>query len=475
MLGTINAENAAGNMARDFCVPDPHVLHRLAHLSAELKMLTNADIVAETGETFWRAGQPVSGALFESVRGQRLRVPLETCLVLSHPVSSESVVSDCLAFMQDNPVLLAIGRTRGALDVLLRLGNQALPQSFCLLLALSHSLQARRYEQQLTAMVVSAGLANALQLDEQDAGALVLASLACNTGELLLDPQITTAGRSPSAGEWPSYAQHPEIGAHYLQVVAGLPESVINAVRQHHQRQDGSGYPAQLTVSGLSLLGVLTGLADVVATILTRGEFSERYARVIAMSAVKGPDNAIVNPASGAWSPARGEANRCARALVASEFIDGEYPAAAAAALSRTLAPAVSAGYPSVSGKYADLVMPVLQQIRASRLAAGVLSSSVDDPRLASIGGFALSRLLLIDKRLRAFELYEFSRWHLLEQSPQLMGKACLLLDEATWRLRDLARLIQCRITQNADNGYTEQSSLIDRLVDLLDAEPPAA
>jgi len=457
MLATIDADPLADTLAEispcDFCVTNVHMLDRLAKLAAELELSLGADVVNESGVSLWPKTEPVSPALFKTLRGQRLQAPLEAILNVRQGLLPERIVSDCLALMQESPALQAIGRARGALDALLRLGNQSLPPALCLLLTTIRQQQPKRYERHLAAMLISAGLAHALRLDETEASALIMASFTCDIGELYLPAARGSSDLAVDhrpAGDWPPLAGHPEIGARFLATFSELPPAVIDCVGQHHERQDGSGYPAGLTDAGLRPLAKLAGLADTLAALLTRGCFVPAYAQ--AMGEREETEAGASRDGTPAYEP-RNEARLCARAVLALDFIVDEFPPDAIDIVRRALAPLMLADPPSVSAKYADLVMPVLQRIRAGRLAAESMVKSSASPALARLGAFALGRLQLIDKRLRAFELYEFSRWYLLEHDPQQMGAAFLLLDEALWRLHHLACIVQWRAESSGETS----------------------
>ncbi len=64
-----------------------------------------------------------------------------------------------------------------------------------------------------------------------------------------------------TAAEWRMMQQHPEIGYEMLQSIPFL-NSALDVVRYHHERFDGSGYPAGLKGSGIPLLARISAVAD---------------------------------------------------------------------------------------------------------------------------------------------------------------------------------------------------------------------
>lgn len=61
--------------------------------------------------------------------------------------------------------------------------------------------------------------------------------------------------------------QHPRLGLAVLSAAKDLPETVRRIVVEHHERIDGSGFPAGLSGSALSSLGQIVGLVDTYHTL----------------------------------------------------------------------------------------------------------------------------------------------------------------------------------------------------------------
>ena len=62
--------------------------------------------------------------------------------------------------------------------------------------------------------------------------------------------------------------QHPQMGAVIVQAVPGL-EGTLDAVRHHHERWDGGGYPLGLRGEGIPFLARLMAVADAYSAMTT--------------------------------------------------------------------------------------------------------------------------------------------------------------------------------------------------------------
>jgi HD-GYP domain-containing protein (c-di-GMP phosphodiesterase class II) len=65
-----------------------------------------------------------------------------------------------------------------------------------------------------------------------------------------------------------SVRKHPTFGASYLQHL-DFPAEIVNIVKYHHERFDGSGYPEGLTKNQIPLLVQIVAAADVFDALTT--------------------------------------------------------------------------------------------------------------------------------------------------------------------------------------------------------------
>lgn len=103
----------------------------------------------------------------------------------------------------------------------------------------------------------------ALGLDSSEAALLQLAAALHDIGKIVV-PDTVLDKRSPLTEEdWSLIRQHPVVGARIVGKVRELAY-VADAVRHHHERYDGSGYPDNLAAESIPLLARVIAVADAV-------------------------------------------------------------------------------------------------------------------------------------------------------------------------------------------------------------------
>ena len=122
------------------------------------------------------------------------------------------------------------------------------------------------HEKRVSELAVAIG--RALGLDNDDLRLLRLASTVHDLGKITVPAEILSKPTRLSEAEFAIIKRHSEAGRELLEP-AGLPDSVTDAVLQHHERLDGSGYPAGLRGDEIGEFARIIAVADVVEAMST--------------------------------------------------------------------------------------------------------------------------------------------------------------------------------------------------------------
>lgn len=104
-------------------------------------------------------------------------------------------------------------------------------------------------------------LARAMRLSEQAVEAVELGALLHDVGKIGMEEVLLRGKRGLTEREWDLVRQHPVTGS---EIIAGLDELsfLLPAVRHHHERYDGTGYPDGLAGEDIPPLARIMAVAD---------------------------------------------------------------------------------------------------------------------------------------------------------------------------------------------------------------------
>lgn len=94
-------------------------------------------------------------------------------------------------------------------------------------------------------------------------------------GKALVAPQILNAPRKLTRAELEVMRTHPTLGYNQLAAVPGISTAVLYGAAQHHEKHDGTGYPAGLAGDAVSPIGRMVAIADIYDALTSKRAYKE--------------------------------------------------------------------------------------------------------------------------------------------------------------------------------------------------------
>ena len=117
-------------------------------------------------------------------------------------------------------------------------------------------------------MRYSLAIARGLGMDEASQQTISVAALLHDVGKIGVPDAILRKPGALTDDEFQAIKQHPQMGAIMVSAVPGL-ETTLDAVRHHHERWDGGGYPFGLREEETPLIARLMAVADAFSAMTT--------------------------------------------------------------------------------------------------------------------------------------------------------------------------------------------------------------
>jgi len=112
-------------------------------------------------------------------------------------------------------------------------------------------------------------------------------ALLHDIGKSLIDRSIITKNGPLNEEEWAIIKKHPVYGVEILRETGGIPKEGYAVVNEHHERCDGSGYPAGLRAKRIHPYAKVAAVADVFDAMTTRRVYREAIGTFTALQIMK--------------------------------------------------------------------------------------------------------------------------------------------------------------------------------------------
>lgn len=113
------------------------------------------------------------------------------------------------------------------------------------------------------------GLGDAVGLENRQVSALGWAGILHDIGKLAVPEHVLRKTTPLNDSEWTQIKTHSAIGSDMLLSISPKLAPVADAVRTHHERWDGTGYPDGLAGEDIPILGRIIALADVYDAVMS--------------------------------------------------------------------------------------------------------------------------------------------------------------------------------------------------------------
>jgi hypothetical protein len=260
---------------------NPDILNAIVKASETYSIVASQDIVDVRGLKLWSKGHPVSQALQQRLLERKLQRPIEACLMAEDGVTPFYLMEKLGEFFSTDSSLARALRPWG---LLLQNQLKQIPLHSVAQLLLTTGLATRpdTIPHAVQAMAL-AGALSQVQNSPVDIRLAMLGGLLHDIGEAYIQPLYLDSAQPLDLLGHKHMMVHPRIAQMLLSSTTDYPAALCMAVGEHHERLNGSGYPARLNTEGISPLGRLLAVVEVTSGILrapnaplTRASFAMR-------------------------------------------------------------------------------------------------------------------------------------------------------------------------------------------------------
>jgi hypothetical protein len=264
-----------------FTAANPAMLAAIVETAKTRSIVADQDICDDRGVKLWARGQPVTASLQQRLLERKLRQPLEACLRAEDGVTNVHLLEHVGQLAADSPLGMLVARHRAGVETQLR--SVPLHAATQLLLTTAQTARPTVFDHAVRGLTLAGAMAVSAGVNAEHTRLAMLGGLLHDAGEMYIDPQYLDARQPLTPACHRHVVSHPLIGQRLMEQLTDYPAALAVAIGEHHERLDGSGYPArrqhdQVTRLGrlLMVMEVMLGLAGAGPDALARTSFALR-------------------------------------------------------------------------------------------------------------------------------------------------------------------------------------------------------
>lgn len=245
---------------------DEHYLRAITDLGETRKIVSTHDIYSQSGIKLVASGVHISNQLYEELVQHKLLTPIDKSLSIEGILNAERILADTLKLLEHNDKLMKVAH-------IVNRGNSyrqiitdiRLPTPLAFKLTVAKEQFPQIYQHSLLMMILGVYLARCDGMSLHEEEHVACAALLQDMGLMHIDPKLLEHSHVMSPSERKHLYAHPLTAYLLLCEFPELPKPIANAVLEHHEMRDGSGYPRGLHGEKISRLGQILGVAVLAA------------------------------------------------------------------------------------------------------------------------------------------------------------------------------------------------------------------
>lgn len=240
-----------------------HYSSRLAAVNDDQDVVSAEDIRNAAGLIVIRKGVRIDRDMAQRILRHKLVKPLDQSVAVDNELDGNGLAGCTDALFDKYTDLRQLHQASAFAGTWRQLTeNTPLPPMLRQkLTVLSHQMPSE-FEKSLFTAWLAALVARSMFLSDRQIVSAYFAGLGHDLGLLHIDPAILDKKGPLTAPEWRAIQSHVVVGQLMMENISGVDTDVPVAILEHHERSDGTGYPAGKVEKALGPLGMVVGLAD---------------------------------------------------------------------------------------------------------------------------------------------------------------------------------------------------------------------
>lgn len=246
---------------------DAHFLRAVTDMADKKEVVTGGAIYSETGIKLLEKGVRLDSRLYEQLIQHKLATPIDEQLLIRNGVDVRAIEEEVLRLCSESALGRSLQAHLGADSHMLLEAVRQMPWPY----QASFKMSVMReqlpvlYAHSITMMMSAVYLGIKSGMKTRECGQLAAAAMLHDVGMLYMPPSWLNRNHKLTDQERKHLAAHCVTGMLVVRNCKAYSREIEEAVLEHHERMDGSGYPRGISGDAISSMGRILMLAEVVS------------------------------------------------------------------------------------------------------------------------------------------------------------------------------------------------------------------
>ncbi|EUJ11603.1 HD-GYP domain-containing protein [Methylophilaceae bacterium 11] len=234
-----------------------NIIENIISASEDAEFYLSEDVFDQSGNKLLGKGYKITRKIKDKLISRVLKKPLETSITSIPSLTVDVLYTEANALIKDNPFLQNFN-PEIQLDVYAIKELELAPLA-SLLLTVQRTNRMEAFQHTLFMTLIARLIAKKLNFDSSQIYDLTIACLLHDIGELYC---VIPHTQNLSLEQWRSIMTHPIIGSTVVRQHMQYSANVSAAILEHHERNDGSGYPNHISAEEGTDIGKVMIVAE---------------------------------------------------------------------------------------------------------------------------------------------------------------------------------------------------------------------
>ncbi|OYY49831.1 MAG: hypothetical protein B7X95_03575 [Methylophilaceae bacterium 17-44-8] len=400
-----------------------NIIENIISASEVEEFYLSEDVYDQDGNKLLGQGYKITSSIKDKLINRALKKPLETSVASDTSLTADEIHAEAELLINENSFLQNFN-PEVKLDVY-ALKHITLAPLASLLLTVKKKNSKEAFAHTLFMTIMSRLIAKKLNFDATQLDDLTIASLLHDIGELYC---VIPNTKTLSVEQWRSIMSHPIIGSSVVSQHMEYAPSVAKAILEHHERNDGSGYPNHLLANSLSEIGKVLIVAEA---------FSGMVRRQYDISNL----------------------------ITTLKLVNHDFPSHAFNALIELLSSVRNVEHLKVTNPILERLLGQLKNLE--EIIELLKALCVTQPKMKGLSKYLILRLRRICQTIYASGLtdcIDLGMWEQIKLDEDINQELFITINEVEWKMKDVFRDISLRMLQEDIENSDELVRIIQKI-----------